>query len=72
MEKEESEEEDIHGEVRAGEIKQERGAAEGIGWLGRRRDGRGICTLSVFNVRRAVERRTNDTRADERRREQGR
>ncbi len=64
MEKEESEEEDIHGEVRAGEIKQERGAAEVIGWLGRR-DERGICTLSVFNVRRAVERKTNDTRAEE-------
>ena len=36
MGKEESRDEDRHGEGRAGEIKQGRGAAEGIGGLGRK------------------------------------
>ena len=67
MGKEESGDEDRQGEGRAREIKQGRGGAEGKGGLGRRRDERGICTRSIFNGRRAVERRTNDTRAEERR-----
>ena len=72
MGKEESRDEDRHGEGRAGEIKQGRGAAEGIGGPGRRRDGKGICTRSIFNGRTAVERRIKHTRAEERRGEQGR
>ena len=52
MGKEESRDEDRHGEGRAGEIKQGRGAAEGIGGLGRSIDGRGLCTRSIFNSRR--------------------
>ena len=72
MGKEESGDEDSQGEGRAGEIKQGRGAAEGIRGLGRRRDWRGICTQSIFNGRRAVERRKKDTRVEDRRGEQGR
>ena len=64
MGKEESGDEDRQGEGRAREIKQGRGAAESIGGLGRRRDGRGICPRSIFNGRRAVERRTKDKRAE--------